>query len=72
MLWQKDNDKRCLHRQYFHLVWKLGGVFLFSRGEESSTVGAEVIYVHSITRENFKMKAETSHLGEIKFRCSAR
>lgn len=71
MLWQKDNDKRCLHRECSHFMWKPGGVFLFSHGGESSTAGVEVIYVHSITRANFKMKAETFHLGEIKFRCSA-
>lgn len=73
MLWQKDNDKKYLHRECSHLVWKPGGVFHFSHREESSTAGrsVEVNYIHSTPRENFKMKAEIFHLGEIKFSCSA-
>lgn len=46
MLWQKDNDKRGLHRDCFHLVQKLSGVSLLSHGEEFSTAGVDVIYVH--------------------------
>lgn len=65
MLWQNDSDKRCLHTAHSRSVGKLGGVFLFSDGEETSTAGVvEVIYVHSITVENIKIKAGIFHLGK--------
>lgn len=64
MLWQNDNDKRCLHIVHSHSAGQLGGVFLFSDGEETSTAGVvEVIHSHSITGENIRIKAGIFHLG---------
>lgn len=64
MLWRNDNDKRCLHTERSYLVGKLGGVFLFSDGEKTSTAGVvEVTYGHSITRKNIKSKLESPTWG---------
>lgn len=65
MLWQNDNDKGCLQTARSHSVGQLRGVFLFSDGEETATAGVvEVIYGHSITMENIKIKAGIFHLGK--------
>lgn len=65
MLWQNDNDKRCLHAAYSQSVGKLGRGFLFSDGEETSTAGVvEIISGYTFTRENLKIKVGIFHLGK--------
>lgn len=61
MSWQNGNDKRWHHTVHSHLVGILHGAFLFNDGEDTSTAGVfKVIYGHSITRENIKIKLESS------------